>query len=548
MLGGVLRNLVAGCLELPEWARANLGMLIDAVIADITDTAEAEEGLAESAVREGTVSVIAGVEDVTTALAALPFALGLTEAIDDPAPQLSGMGLEDTEAARLTPHLERIRDDLPWVRAAADEVGAPWESPEAFAAWHDRLVDIPELAALLELIAASELDDALVAEELAAEPLTDTERLIARRLLVSISPPTTDQALMDRLRVINDGLRERFHAPAQSADAVVLSEAAVDERLVEAVPISPAAPLPLPPVFTDPTLFADIDEVRSYHDTLREGVTARRLQLQSDRQDAAGDVEARRQDLREAETALTEVDARLTGLDEELTTLGAAERTERARAVAQVLRSAAFRLRELEAGWNDRTATEGSVEVLQHRQTLSDYEVAVQRGLLDTLPARMRIRLEEEAREAREALGLHEPVAAAVVPVVAVSGADGTDDTVTVVLPLAGGDELAPHSLAVAIAGVVCSGVAEGIDAMERTVVQVTHEAAGHCSLLRLRLTVPVAGSDALDYLQIGIDGASDANKALRQTRISVRCFVAADLDDAEVVRALLLSEDAEGM
>ena len=173
------------------------------------------------------------------------------------------------------------------------------------------------------------------------------------------------------------------------------------------MPISPAAPLPLPPVFTDPTLFADIDEVRSYHDTLREGVTARRLQLQSDRQDAAGDVEARRQDLREAETALTEVDARLTGLDEELTTLGAAERTERARAVAQVLRSAAFRLRELEAGWNDRTATEGSVEVLQHRQTLSDYEVAVQRGLLDTLPARMRIRLEEEAREAREALGLH---------------------------------------------------------------------------------------------------------------------------------------------
>jgi hypothetical protein len=281
---------------------------------------------------------------------------------------------------------------------------------------------------------------------------------------------------------------------------------------------------------------------------LREGVTARRLQLQRARQDTAGDVEARRQEMREAETALTEVDARLAALDDELTTLGAAERTLRARAVAQVLSVAALRLRQLELGWTERAVTGGSVEMLQHRQTLSDYELAAQRGVLDTLPAGMRNRLEEDARQAREALGLNEAVASAVVPVVAVSGADGTDDAVTVVLPLAGGDELAPHSLAVAIAGVVCSGVAEGIDTMERTVVQVTHEAAGHCSLLRFRLTVPIAGSDALDYLQLGIDGAADANQVLRQARISVRCFVAADLDDAEVVRALLLNEDAEGV
>ena len=554
VLGGVLRNLVVGCLELPEWARANLGMLLDAVIADITDTAELEDRQ-KSALDKNLTGGSRPAENVTVALAALPFALGLRETLDDPAVQLGAMGLSEAEATRLVPHLERDRDELPWIRAAVEGAGTPWESPEAFTRWCAQLGDVPELAALLEHQSARERDKAAVEAALAAATLTDNERLVTLRLLEGIPPPTTDDAVVERQLSLIERLRRQPTAVIPVDRPVEERSVAHEELAVGPTPALQPVTLPLSPVVNDPTLFADVDLVRAQFAELRDGVATRRLALQGSRQDAGVEIEARRQAARDAEMAVKDaeraaqdIDTRLSQLDDELTALGADERAQRARAVAQLMRRGCERLQQLEEGWAVRAEKASSPQLLKHRQTLSEYEVVAQQGLLESLPAGMRNRLEDDARQAREALGVEESAAPAVLPVAVVSAADSADEAITVVLPLPGGAELAPHSLAITVADVVCRGVAEGIDAMEGTAFRVTHETAGGASLLRFQLTGHPSGSDALDYVQIGIDETADSTELLRQARVNVRCLVAADLDDTEVSRALLLDEHVEAM
>src|SRR6202035_357422 len=95
------------------------------------------------------------------------------------------------------------------------------------------------------------------------------------------------------------------------APAPEVPGAGPQESAAQPAPSRPPLARSLPPAVTDPTLFAGVDLVRAQYGQLRDGVVTRRSELQRARQDADAVVEARRQAVRDAETAVNEVAAQL---------------------------------------------------------------------------------------------------------------------------------------------------------------------------------------------------------------------------------------------
>lgn len=509
----VLRHLTVHFLDLPEWAQHNIRMLLDVVVDRVTDEAQIEDETVPE-------------REVTTVLGSLPFALALPEAVDSPASALEGMGLSEEAATTIVPHLEHIRDSLPWIRRAGEATVDGWETPEGFAAWQQALSGIPEMGTFLDFSTGRETAESETSShEAASSPDAGLEHLPPRSQSSAIGTP-----------------------PVAS---VLVEDAAASQGELVGIAREPT-PQELPPVPDDPELFSEIQRLREDYADQRSEVAANRVETERERDRAEMERAEVVEHERQIGVTIEGLALRLAGLDDALARLGDEERAARMQTLARILEHGARRLRDASATWEDRRAQAVDISVVQLEKAISEHEEMARSGLLAQLPALARQREEEAVAEARAALreryGGLDPL---VMPVAVLGAGDESEPVMILALPLRGdAATLAPESVGVAVATAACDGVKEALDAMEISVLGVSHIDAGTCAILRYHLHAPEATTlaETLDMVGMGAESAADRSPTLRQARIGLRSLALPDVDEEELATALLSTAAEDGI
>ena len=462
----VVRELVRNQLDLPtpflERAPAFMSALVERISAS-----------ADEADRRGVAA------DVVRALAALPYLVGIREAIGDPTGQLEGMGLKSDAVAVLLPQLEAAADSPEWLLGLADLAGEDWDTPDGYGSWLAGARSVDEVAGALDGVAA----------EPAAEPA-----------------PTVEPGVV---------IQEAEPAPVVEP-AVVPSSA-------------PAHTLA-------PFLFSEIDiavqEQAAQREALRE-----RLAGILDRGDV---LEVKR---RELKATLTELDSEEAvvkqeqeAVSTELETQAETEARSRHRAVLAVLARGAGSVAGAAEAWSQAQIEpdDDHGSLVEAERTVREYEEAERQGLIERLPAGLRAQVQQQAEVARTslrlALGGREPIT---VPVVVVAEAQPAL-VLTIGLPITGGEDLMPGSLQTVVALAFADVLADVVRSMSSVdVVSIDHDRWPEGGS-RLRLWFsgppPVTADDCAQYCaSLMSDLGSCA--PLRAAGVAVQARVEPDLD-----------------
>lgn len=481
----VTREIVVAKLALPQPLLERANELVDALVDQISRAADLldHHGAPSEAVR---------------AQATLPYLVGLREAVHDPERELEGMGLAPESVKIISVQLGAAADGPRWLHQLADLAGEAWDTPDGYRAWVDAARSVPEVADVL---------DALPQE--AAAPSGD----IAMAAAAIVELGAAEGAPM---AVTTPGPEAVAPAPTGTPSQVAVS------------------PLPAPL-----TVFSDVDSVAQEHAARREAVHHRLAEILDRREDLARrrrELEAKLQDLNAEGVGIDEQQAEAT---EELETQSEAEDRSRHEAIMAVLARGAAQLDEAAAAWSEALGLkEGrdDATVLQAERTVREYEDMERRGLIEQLPAGMRGHIRQEVEEARaslrEVLGGRDPLT---IPAVVAAAEEGPGLTLSVGLPLLGGDELAPGALQTAVAVAVADVLADTVRSMpEINVVAVDHERCPQGgSVLRVRFAgpPPVTADDCAQYCASLLNDVGRRNAPLREAGVSIEARVEPDLD-----------------
>jgi len=482
----VTREIVVNKLALPQPLLDRATELVDALVDQISRAADLldHNGASSGAVR---------------AQAALPYLVGLREAVRDPERQLEGMGLAAESVKILSVQLEAAADGPEWLHQLADRAGEGWDTPDGYRAWVDAARSVLEVADVLDSLpqAAGTLSGGTAT---APAAMVELERAEGAPLAVT--------------------------TPGPDAVAPVLPGAASQVA---------ASPLPAPL-----TAFSDVDLAAQEYATRRQAVRDRLAEILDRREELARrrrELEAKLQDLSAEETG---TDKQQAAAIEELEAQAEAEAHSRHETIMAVLARGAARLEEAAAAWSEALmgSKEGGDEatLVQAERTVREYEDMERRGLIDQLPAGIRAHIRQEVEEARaslrEVLGGRDPLT---VPAVVAAVEEDPGLTLSVGLPLSGGDELAPGALQTAVAVAVADVLADTVRSMPQiNVVAVDHEPCPQGgSVLRVRFSgpPPVTADDCAQYCASLLTDVGRRNATLRAAGVSIEARVEPDLD-----------------
>jgi hypothetical protein len=481
----VAREIVVNRLALPEPLLERPTELVSALVNQISRAADMldHNGASAEAVR---------------AQAALPYLVGLREAVSDPEGQLEGMGLEAEPVKILSVQLEEAADGPLWLHRLADMAGEGWDTPDGYRAWLDAARSILEVRDVLdELPQQAETPSAGSATDAAVVGLTTTERAA-----VAITTPRPDEGAL---------------APVGAAPQVA------------------ALPLPAPL-----TAFSAIDLAAQEYATRRQAVHDRLAEILDRREELARrrlELETNLQDLVADEAGIDEQQASAT---EELEAQAEAEAHSRHEAVMAVLARGAVRLDEAAAAWSQALLVSkekrDDATLERAERTVLEYEDMEKRGLIDQLPTGIRAHVRQEVEEARislrEVLGGRDPLT---IPAVVAAVEEDLGLTLSVGLPFSGGDELAPGALQTAVAIAVADVLADTARSMPQiNVVAVDHDRCPQGgSVLRLRFSgpPPVTADDCAQYCASLLTDVGRRSAPLRAAGVSIEARVEPDLD-----------------
>jgi hypothetical protein len=481
----VAREIVVNRLALPEPLLERptelAGALVDLIsrAADMLD----HNGASAEAVR---------------AQAALPYLVGLREAVSDPEGQLEGMGLEAESVKILSVQLEQAADGPRWLHQLADLAGDGWDTPDGYRAWRDAARSVLEVSDVLTALPQR----AATPSEVSATGAAVVGLVTTEGTPVAVTTPGPDMALPASL----------------SADSQVA-----------------ALPLPAPL-----TAFADVDLAAQEYATRRQVVRDRLAEILDRREELVRrrlELETNLRDLIAEEAGIDEQQASAT---EELEAHAEAEAHSRHETIMAVLALGAARLGEAAAAWSQALLVSKERRddaTLEHAErTVREYEDMEKRGLIEQLPAGVRSHIRQEVEEARtslrDVLGGRDPLT---VPAVVAAVEEDPGLTLSVGLPLTGGDDLAPGALQTAVAVAVADVLAETARSMPQiNVVAVDHDRCPRGgSVLRLRFSgpPPVTADDCAQYCASLLTDVGRRSAPLRAAGVSIEARVEPDLN-----------------
>lgn len=502
-----LRHLTVHCLELPEWASVHLRPLLFAVIEEITQLAEIP--LTPAAGQSEEAAVVA---------ASLPFALALPEAFAAPETDLAGMGLDPVCIEILLPHLERIRDRLPWVVRAAEMAQGDWDTFTGFNAWRERLETVPEMTEFLEF------SDAF------------------QHATAGARPPANPDDPADTAAAADPDADPDPDEPGEAGQAKDADEAAPPTEEPGGGSEAIAVAVTLPPLPLDPGVFADLATLEERYAERRREIAEHRAAVSRQRVEAQAAHDAVAAQLTAATLVLAHLDDDLHGVDRDLDSLGTLKLGDRADAVVAILGRGTADLAEAGRSWPERQTSVGHAGDAGCLKTISEIAEMRRSGTLVKLPADLRRRLEAEAEAAQNTLRDHYgDLPALAIPTLLLSSAAEPGRDLVCVIPLrAGPGVLAPGGASLAVATAICQGVAAILPSDHPDEIRVVP--VGDATLIHWTLSSSGAvTADLLDLAKLGIEEAAERSPQLRRARLRVCCEVTDDLDDATLRAALAL-------
>ena len=282
------------------------------------------------------------------AQAALPYLVGLREAVSDPVGQLEGMGLEPESIDLLRVQLEAAADGPPWLRELADLAADEWDTPDGYWSWVGAARSVAEVAGLLDAL-----------PEAAEEPTQGA---------------TAGSAAVDLATAAEGG-------PAAGAGMAVVSAVAV------------------PPLSGSSAVFSDIDLSAQEHATQRQVLHERLAEILDRREALARERRQLQAKVQELDAEEAKIDAQQTAASAELDAQAEAEAHSRHRAIAAILARGAARLDEAATAWSrallDSKVDGDSATFAQAERTIREYEDMERRGLIDQLPSGLRAQIRQ---------------------------------------------------------------------------------------------------------------------------------------------------------
>jgi hypothetical protein len=486
----IIRELIRNQLVLPapflERAPAFMSALVERI------SAAADEGD-----RRGLDA------DVVRALAALPYLVGIREAIGDPAGQLEGMGLEPDAVRILLPQLESAADSPEWLRGLADLAGEDWDTPSGYWSWLAAARSVAEVADALDEVAPDEKASASAGM---VEPATTAHSGGGEAESAGMVEPATTA-----------------HSGGGEAESAGMVEPAT-------APSSALGRALAPSVFSEIDLAVQEQVVRreALRESLagildrREAVALKRRELQARLVELDAEEGVVRQ---EQETASTELEAQ-----------AEAEARSRHRAILAVLARGTGLVAGAAEAWSQSQiepdpdhASLGEAE-----RTVREYEDAERQGLIEKLPAGLRAQVQQQAEVARtslrSALGGREPIT---VPALVAAEAQPTL-VLSVGLPISGGQELVPGALQTVVALAFADALADVVRSISSVdVVAVDHDQwpeGGSRMRLRFSGPPPVTADDCAQYCASLLSDLGSC-APLRAAGVAVQARVEPDLD-----------------
>jgi hypothetical protein len=494
----VLREMVVNYLALPM----ELGMmgtpimraLVEQVAASTVNIADDTSG------------------DLDRAVAAVVYRLALREAIEDPRRQLEGMGLEPITVEEIAAQLEAAASSPAWALQLSDLAGDGWETAEGYDTWCAAARRVTEVAGMLDRRPAS--DDS------AAGP---TPEQMAEREQTAPAGGTHVLSVPEAVPVLAAGPGPIPTAPPgaeQFAGAIYTRE----------VPTPDSAGL---------SLFTDLDLIEGQYSLRRQAVqehlaaildrsaanTRRQRELSDELVAVAGDAAT--------------IEAEQNAATREFEEVADAESRARLATLMAVLARGTAELTDVAAAWSEAIdPAEGRDEsgLVAARRVVREHDEMERNGLLGRLPPGVRGSLDQEVRQARErireALGGRDPL---VLPAVVAANEEDGAFTLSLCLPLRGGDELAPGALQTAVATAIAGVVVDVVQSMPQTEVttieHLMHEEG--VSVLRLRFSGPpeVAAEVCAGYCADVLRDVGQKSPALREAAVSFEVRVEPDLE-----------------
>jgi hypothetical protein len=478
----VTREVVVNKLALPRPLLDRATELVAALVDQISQAADLLD-------HDGAPS------GVVRAQAALPYLVGLREAVSDPAGQLEGMGLEAASVKILTVQLESAAEGPRWLHQLAEFAGEDWDTPDGYRVWVDAARAVQEVADVL---------DALPQETQTPSGGTATavaERTTAESGLLAVTTPEP----------------EAVSPMSLSAASQVVS------------------PLPAPP-----SVFDEIDLATQEYAARRQVLHDRLAEALDRREDVARgrrELEGKLQDLAADEARIDEEQATAT---EELDAQAEAEAHSRHETIMTILGRGMTRLDEAATAWSQAvlvSSGEGDDAILARAErTVREYEDIERRGLIDQLPAGIRAHVGQEVEEARaslrEVLGGRDRLT---VPAIVAAVEEDPGLTLSVGLPISVSNKLEPGALQTAVAVAFADMLADTARSMPQiNVVTVDHEQCPKGgSVLRIRFSgpPPVTADDCAQYCASLLSDVGERCAPLRAAGISVEARVEPDLD-----------------